>query len=307
MCGVATTMRSSAYTTLLDLEETRSSTSCGRIRWSSAGASSSRIRSSYRRRSFCTSSASGEPNRTTLPERRPDMDAQPEHSAEEIKRLQRCINDLVSVLALPAIWRGRDASQIVQTLLDVLLALLRLDFVYARLKDPVGGGPIEMVRVAKGRKLTARPDEIGAELNRSLGPDPQTWAPLARCRIGDGDLSVVPLRLALQNEIGVVVAGSQRADFPGQTESLVLSVAANQAAIGLQEARLLGEQKRIADELDQRVAQRTAELSAANDKLKKEIAERRRAEEDLHATETNFSKFVESFPGLLVTMSLAGE
>jgi PAS domain S-box-containing protein len=231
------------------------------------------------------------------------MDAQPEHSAEEIKRLQRCINDLVSVLALPAIWRGRDASQIVQTLLDVLLVLLRLDFVYVRLKDPVGGPPIEMSRVAEARKLTARP----AVLNRTLGPDPQKWAPLTRCRIGDGDISVVPLRLALQNEFGVIVAGSQRADFPRQTESLVLNVAANQAAIGLQEARILGEQKRIADELDQRVAQRTAELSAVNDNLRKEVAERRRAEEDLHATEINFSKFVESFPGLLVTMSLAGE
>ena len=40
------------------------------------------------------------------------------------------------------------------------------------------------------------------------------------------------------------MAGSQRADFPGQTESLVLSVAANQAVIGLQEARLLSDQKR---------------------------------------------------------------
>ena len=54
------------------------------------------------------------------------------------------------------------------------------------------------------------------------------------------------------------MAGSQRADFPEQTEKLVLSVAANQAAIGLQEARLLSEQKRVASELDQRVAQRTS-------------------------------------------------
>ena len=42
--------------------------------------------------------------------------------AEEIKRLQRCINDLVSVLALPAIWSGGHPTQIVRTLLDALLA-----------------------------------------------------------------------------------------------------------------------------------------------------------------------------------------
>jgi hypothetical protein len=42
-----------------------------------------------------------------------------EDSAQEIKRLQRCINDLVGLLALPAIWRGGEASQIVETVLDV--------------------------------------------------------------------------------------------------------------------------------------------------------------------------------------------
>ena len=64
-------------------------------------------------------------------------------------------------------------------------------------------------------------------------------------------------RCGLHGEIGVIVAGSQRADFPGQTESLVLSVAVNQAVIGLQEARLLSEQKRVASELDRRVAEST--------------------------------------------------
>jgi C4-dicarboxylate-specific signal transduction histidine kinase len=89
----------------------------------------------------------------------------------------------------------------------------------------------------------------------------------------------VTLPLGLQDEIGVIVAGSQRADFPAQTERLLLSVAANQAAIGLQEARLMSEQKRVAKELDLRVAQRTRELAAANEELKREIAERERAEE----------------------------
>jgi PAS domain S-box-containing protein len=218
------------------------------------------------------------------------MEAQPEQPAEEIKRLQRCINDLVSVLALPAIWSGGDPSQIVRTLLDVLLSMLRLDLVYVRLNDPVGEAPIEMVRVAQSRKLTARPEEIGEVLNHCLGLDPQKWAPVERNIIGDGDISIVPLRLGLQGEIGVIVAGSQRADFPEQTERLLLSVAANQAAIGLQEARLLSEQKRVANELDQRVAQRTAELATANEGLEKEITERRLAEERLRQEETELKR-----------------
>jgi hypothetical protein len=31
-----------------------------------------------------------------------------EPSADELKRLQGCINDLISVLALTAVWIGRD-------------------------------------------------------------------------------------------------------------------------------------------------------------------------------------------------------
>ena len=54
-------------------------------------------------------------------------------STADIKRLQSCINDLVSVLALPAIWSGSESSHVLGTLLDVLLAMLRLDFRGARL------------------------------------------------------------------------------------------------------------------------------------------------------------------------------
>jgi C4-dicarboxylate-specific signal transduction histidine kinase len=106
-------------------------------------------------------------------------------------------------------------------------------------------------------------------------------APLIRNPLGGRDLAILPLGLGLQGEIGEIVAGSERADFPLLTERLILSVAANQASIGLQAVRLLNEQKHVASELDQRVAQRTAELAAANEVLRQEIADRRRTEEDL--------------------------
>ena len=225
-----------------------------------------------------------------------------EETADEIRRLQGCINDLISVLAIPAMWRGQESAQIVSTLLDVLVGMLRLDFAYARLKDPVGGAPVEMVRFAQSRNLTARPQEIGQVLNGWLGDDPQKWPLLVRNPIGDGDVSIVPLRLGLRDEIGVIVAGSQRADFPWETERLLLSVAANQAAIGLQEARLLSEQKRVARELDQRVAQRTRELAAANEELKKEITERRRAEEKLRQDEKELRRITDAIPHTIVIL-----
>jgi PAS domain S-box-containing protein len=213
------------------------------------------------------------------------MEAEIEQAVSEIKRLKDCINNLISVQALPAIWSGGQPSQIVSALLDMLLEMLGLDFAYARLKDSTGGVPLELARLAQDGNLTAQPQMIGRALHPLLGDFPHTSPSLVRNPIGDGDVSVLLLRLGLQAEMGVFVAGSKRADFPTQTERLLLNVAANQAAIGLQEARLLSEQKRVAQELDQRVAQRTSQLVAANEELEKEIAERKRAEEKLGGSE----------------------
>jgi len=209
------------------------------------------------------------------------MHAQPEDVTAEVRRLQRCVNDLVSLVALPATWSGGGPSQIVHTLLGALQRVLQLDLVYVRLRGSDGHPPIEMARLAPPHGRTAKSREIGEVFRPWLGAGPREWPPLIRNPVGGPDLSIVPLGLGLQGEIGEIVAGSQRADFPRQTERLILSVAANQASIGLQAARLLSEQKHVADELDRRVAQRTAELAAANRELRQEIADRKRAEEDL--------------------------
>ena len=207
------------------------------------------------------------------------MDVQPGEFEEEIKRLQRCINDLVSLLALPAMWSSGEPSQIVDTMLDALLRMLQLDLVYIRLKGQGSQAPIETVRFAGSQEHRARTHDFGAVLKHWLEADPLRWPPLMPKPIGDGDLSIVPLGLGLHGDIGVIVAGSERADFPQQTERLILTVAANQASIGLQRARFLSEQKDVASELDRRVARRTAELAAANQELRQEIADRKRAEE----------------------------
>ena len=234
------------------------------------------------------------------------MDVQPEDVAEEIKRLQRCINDLVSLFALPAMWSGGEPSQIVHTLLDALLRMLQLDLVYVRLTDAGGQTPIEMVRFATSQEQTAQPHEIGEVFKRWLGADPQQWPPLIRNPIGGRDISIVPLGLGLRGEIGEIVAGSERADFPRQTERLILSVAANQASIGLQRARLLSEQKHVASELDRRVAQRTAELAAANEELRQQIADRNRAEEAFRRVERQARAIVDSALDAVVVMDAEG-
>jgi signal transduction histidine kinase len=202
-----------------------------------------------------------------------------EHPAEEIRRLQRCVNDLVSILALPAMWTGGDPSHIGQTLIDSLASILTLDLVYVRLNEEVGGAPIEMVRGARLAMPLA--EEIGADLRRWFGDHPETWPPVVRCRIGDEDLSIAAVPLGFHGRLGIIVTGAQRMDFPEQKERLLLTVAANQASIALREAQVLCEQRGLAKELDRRVAQRTLELAQANEDLRREIAERARAETQL--------------------------
>ena len=70
------------------------------------------------------------------------------------------------------------------------------------------------------------------------------------------------------------------------------------APLDVQKARLLTEQKGMADELDQRVAERTGELAAANEELRNEVAERKRAEQALAASERDLSLIINTVPGL---------
>lgn len=172
------------------------------------------------------------------------MEVESKHRANETKQLKGCINDLISVLALPAIWSGHRPSHIAGTLLDALLSMVRLDFAYARLSDSIEGSPTELVRLAQPRDRAGQSQKIGQALNRWLTSDPPASPLLVPNPIGEGQVSIVSCRLGLQDEVGVLVAGSQRAGFPTKIEMLLLQVAANQAAIGLQQARLLLQHER---------------------------------------------------------------
>src|SRR5690606_21815044 len=111
-----------------------------------------------------------------------EMDAEKTlRTVDEIKQLRACINDLMGVIALPAIWSGGEPSEIVPTLLDVLLATLRLDFVYARVAAPIGEDPIEVLRVAEGQELVSQAENLHALISRLLFPE-ESWKgnPLAR-------------------------------------------------------------------------------------------------------------------------------
>jgi len=199
------------------------------------------------------------------------MESALKQADDEIKRLQGYINDLISVQALPAIWSGLDAHQIVNKLLEVLTSLLRLNFAAMRVNDSNGGSPIEAVRLAPDRNPYTHSDELRA-LEAWLKGDLPAGHTVISNPIGTGDVTIAPFRVGLQDEIGLVVVASERTNFPTDMERLLLRVAVNQAVIGLQEVRRSREQNRVAEALDQLVAERTKQLIAANEEVQRSEA-----------------------------------
>src|SRR5258708_582280 len=200
------------------------------------------------------------------------FDANVNDAADEIRRLRSCINDRISVLALPAIWSGSESSQVIGTLLDVLLAMLRLDFAFARLRDSSDGPPIQVVRWGHSQASSVQSQQVSEALDRWLAGDQVASRFVVPDPAGEGEVSIASFSLGLQHEVGVLAVGSRRADFPTEVEQLLLRVAANQAAIGLQEALRAGEQKRVAEALERRVAERTRQLTAVNEDLRRSQA-----------------------------------
>jgi PAS domain S-box-containing protein len=183
-----------------------------------------------------------------------------EETVDEDKYHKGCINNLISILALPAIWTGGDGHKIVKALLDALLGMLRLDFLYVELKGPAGSAPIEMSRPTQSENSAWQEGVVNEVLKASLRCETETWPLVVQKPTGEGDVSIAVFRLGLNDEMGVLVAGSRRTDFPDAIEKLFLNVTVNQASIGLQEAQHLGEQRRLAWELEHQAAQWTREL-----------------------------------------------
>jgi signal transduction histidine kinase len=176
----------------------------------------------------------------------------------EAHELRACLRDLVSLLTLPAAWSGRDPEAVLQTLLEVLVGVLRLDVVYGCVD--VDG---ERCRFVRAVRSAARANADSQEVARCLAPliDGGSIGPLQVANpIGAAPLRAVRMPLGLTDE-GYVIAASCRSSFPTQHDQLLLRVATNQAVVGLQQARLL-KQRAIAEERERERA-RAASLAAA--------------------------------------------
>jgi PAS domain S-box-containing protein len=81
--------------------------------------------------------------------------------------------------------------------------------------------------------------QIERALDAGLGHRSAAWPAQAQLLIREVGLAVSCAPLGVRGELGMLVAGAPRSDFPEQTERLLLGVAANHAAIALSGARPL--------------------------------------------------------------------
>ena len=152
--------------------------------------------------------------------------------------LRRQLRDLIAILALPAVWSGRDAADIREAVLEVLSSMLRLDLACIRPADPAGSDRSEE---------TTDPDANQA----LLLPDPATGEPLRAIRIP----------LALAGHADLVVVASRRSSFPTPFERFLLQSIITQAEIALRNSALN-------EELERRVADRTRQLRASEQRFR---------------------------------------
>jgi transcriptional regulator with GAF, ATPase, and Fis domain len=201
---------------------------------------------------------------------------------DEIWKLRGCISDLVSLMALPTLWRDGDAAMVSGVLADVLLRMMKLDFVYVRLNAPPGAAPVELLRVAHdpnaasaenpmpadaAQHAATRAAQAGRLLAPWLTPEVPSFGARVPNPLGGGEATLAFLWLGPDMHGGVVAAGSQRDGFPTYAETLQLRVAVNQAVVELQQAEVASHRRH------------SAELERMADRLQAENVWLRRAQE----------------------------
>ncbi|WP_407179841.1 PAS domain-containing protein [Bradyrhizobium sp. STM 3562] len=230
-----------------------------------------------------------------------------EHTVEQHEHVRRCVDDLDRILARFPVSRDESLSRLIPDLLDMLIGVLGLDLVYFYAKDPISSEPFELARIAQSLEASAEPLEVGRLLRGSLGAEQGKWPSQRRLTIGPSQLSAMILRLGVENDFGVLLAGSRRAEFPDETESVRLKIVASQAVNWLQEKQLLHERKRISETIDQQVALQVQSLSALSRKQEREIAELRRLVDSPSAREVDIQLILDAMPAPLAIMTAEGE
>lgn len=209
--------------------------------------------------SFSQSFASGE----SMLEESPKQDASQSSAAGDLplRDLQRCNRELISLMALPAMWYGKPPSNVARILADVLGSMLSAELAYVALRAPTGVRLSEAACSVTDRTISSRVHEIGRLIDVSDGPQSASGAVEIRNPLRAGNLVLQRTPIGVHGEGGYIAVASINADFPTTIDRLLLRTAANQAAIGLQSALLLQSREQLVAQL-KGLAEAAASLAA---------------------------------------------
>jgi signal transduction histidine kinase len=198
----------------------------------------------------------------------PSASAEADHSAEASQRLRRHLRDSHALLGLPALWRGRSVEQIAESLLDVLVSLLRVELAHLRLGpgagdhasgggagDASGGGAIEFwhPRSPIRPELLVQPFlELPPPQPLPVIAIPYPWS--------NGTLQLLAMRAEVIDEGALVVVGAARTHFPTEDERFLLRSAVDQASVAMANARLYEQAQRAIGLRDEFVSVAAHEL-----------------------------------------------
>ncbi|MHB8629571.1 MAG: sensor histidine kinase [Aggregatilineales bacterium] len=171
-----------------------------------------------------------------------------EPGIDELHSLRRGIRDLVALTTLPAIWVGGQPPDIARGLCDVLLTTLYIDLVYVCLKRAPDGTPHELLRTVQQFAAADQAREVGDKLAPWLNVAHAGSVLSIANPLENGLMQILVAPLDYEAADGFVVAGAKPPHSLTELDRLLLSVAANQAVIALQQAKLLID-LRLANEL----------------------------------------------------------
>jgi signal transduction histidine kinase len=222
-------------------------------------------------------------------------------SQDEIRDLRRGLRDLVALTTLPAVWSESKPQEIADSLADILVSRLHIDFIYVSLPNVPDGSAIDLIKTPDERIFGLRAWEIGQAFRR-LFPDESVRQihTLPHPLTGES-LSAVIVPFGYGGNDGYVVAGVLGRGQLTEVHRLLLSVAANEAVTTLRQAQLIGALQAanqskdllLANEQDarseaQRATEHITQLQALTSKLSRSMSVQQVAHVILEAGEQLF-------------------
>jgi signal transduction histidine kinase len=167
---------------------------------------------------------------------------------DEIERRQAYIKDVIGSGAAMGSSSADDTQNALDTVFDVLISELRLDFACARVNGPSGPW-IDVIRLPQRCGLDEAQRDVRQAFSRCLDADGHRWPFVVPNPLGAGHISIAVALLGAHEKMGLVIAGSSRANFPTRTERKVLESAADELAARLQGFCAAMQERAVAEEL----------------------------------------------------------